>query len=115
MVRLTGWWTRRSNPEKVELYTRWTYHGLACTAVLVGGLPALVVTGRAGPVGGWLFLMVVLHTVVVAVLSSRAFSWQLGRRGHPKRLAIAAALLTAGGCVAVLALRRARPDVDLQV
>ncbi|MFJ8696039.1 sensor histidine kinase, partial [Streptomyces roseolilacinus] len=115
MARLTGWWTRRSNPEKVELYTRWTYHGLACVAVLISGLPALVATGEVGPVGGWLFLGVVLHTVVVAVLSSRALSWQLGRRERPKRLAAAAAALTAGGCVAVLVLRRAEPDADLQM
>lgn len=115
MTALTGWWTRRSNPEKVELYTRWTYHGLACVAVFVGGLPALAATGEAGPVGGWLSLAVLLHTVVVAVLSSRALSWQLGRRGRPKRLALAVAVLTAAGCGAVLTLRRVRPDVDLEM
>ncbi|MDT9684300.1 histidine kinase [Streptomyces sp. TRM76323] len=115
MTGLTGWWTRRSNAEKVELYTRWTYHGLACVAVLIGGLPALAATGNVGPVGGWLFLLVLLHTVLVAVLAARALSWQLGRRGRPNRLAAAVAVLTAGGCVTVLALRRALPDLDLQM
>ncbi|MEU3445962.1 histidine kinase [Streptomyces thermolilacinus] len=115
MARLTGWWTRRSNPEKVELYTRWTYHGLACVAVLIGGMPALAATGKVGPLGGWLFLMVIVHTVLVAVLSARALSWQLGRRERPARLAAAVTVLTVGGCLTVLALRRWQPGVDLQM
>ncbi|URN16774.1 MULTISPECIES: sensor histidine kinase [Streptomyces] len=114
MAGLTGWWTRRSNPEKVELYTRWTYHGLAGVNVLIGGLPALAAVNEVGPLGGWLFLAVLLHAVLVAVLSSQALGWQLGRRGRPKRLAAAVAALTAGGCAAVLVLRRMWPEIDLQ-
>ncbi|MEV5442420.1 histidine kinase [Streptomyces sp. NPDC052644] len=115
MARLTGWWTRRSNPEKVELYTRWTYHGLACVAVFIGGMPALAVNREVGPVGGWLFLTVLVHIVLVAVLSSRALSWQLGRRERPGRLAAVIAVLTSAGCLAVLALQRWLPGADLQM
>ncbi|MEU4255646.1 histidine kinase [Streptomyces fradiae] len=115
MARLTGWWTRRSNPEKVELYTRWTYHGLAGVAVFVGALPALATASVVGPAGGWLFLAVLLHTVLVAVLCSRALSWQLGRRDRPNRLAAVVAALTVGGCLATLLLRRRWPDLDLQM
>ncbi|WOI58567.1 histidine kinase [Streptomyces fradiae] len=115
MARLTGWWTRRSNPEKVELYTRWTYHGLAGVAVVVGALPALATASVVGPAGGWLFLAVLLHIVLVAVLCSWALSWQLGRRDRPNRLAAVVGALTAGACLAALLLRRRWPDVDLQM
>ncbi len=81
---LTGWWSRRSHPEKVELYTRWTYHGLAAVELLLGGPPAAAVAvgsaEGAGPAGGWLLLLLLTHTVLVAALCSCALSWQLGRR-----------------------------------
>ncbi|KUH37851.1 MULTISPECIES: histidine kinase [Streptomyces] len=115
MPGLTGWWSRRSNPEKVELYTRWTYHGLAGVSVLISGLPALALAVQAGPIGGWLFLLVVVHTVLVAVLASWALSWQLGRRDRPHRLMAAVAALTVLGCVTVLAQRRVAPLLDLQI
>jgi two-component system sensor histidine kinase DesK len=84
-------------------------------AVFIGGMPALAVNREVGPVGGWLFLTVLVHIVLVAVLSSRALSWQLGRRERPGRLAAVIAVLTSAGCLAVLALQRWLPGADLQM
>ncbi|WP_149179968.1 histidine kinase [Streptomyces sp. TRM49041] len=114
MAGLTGWWSRRSSPEKVELYTRWTYHGLA-GAEVVGALPTLAARGEIGPLAGWLFLLVLVHTVLVAVVASRALGWQVGRHGRPYRTMVALAVLSAAGCVAVLVLRRFGALVDHQV
>ncbi|MFJ8645156.1 sensor histidine kinase [Streptomyces sp. NPDC093546] len=103
-MKLTGWWSRRSNPEKVELYTRWSYHAFAVIEVLSIGLG--VMGGAPRPLGGWLFLLVCGHSALGGVLASRAFDWTVGRRARPYRLmvahGVASCLLAAGG----LALRR---------
>ncbi|MEU7281235.1 sensor histidine kinase [Streptomyces sp. NPDC045431] len=103
-MKLTGWWSRRSNPEKVELYTRWSYHTFAVIEVFSIGLGVL--GGAPQPLGGWLFLLVCGHSALGGVLASRAFDWTVGRRARPYRLmvahGVASCLLAAGG----LALRR---------
>ncbi|WP_079171363.1 MULTISPECIES: histidine kinase [unclassified Streptomyces] len=110
MAELTGWWSRRSHPEKVELYTRWTYHGLAAVELLLGGPAAAAVAvgpaEDARPVGGWLLLLLLVHTVLVAALCSYALSWQLGRRPRPRRLIAVLTSVTVAGCVVVPALFR---------
>ncbi|MFI6106800.1 sensor histidine kinase [Streptomyces sp. NPDC051310] len=109
-MKLTGWWSRRSNPEKVELYTRWSYHTFAVIEVLYIGLGVL--GGSPNPLGGWLFLLVCAHAVLGGVLASRALDWTVGRRGRPHRLmaahAVASCVLAAGA----LALRRSGALAD---
>lgn len=104
MSRLTGWWDRRSDPARIELYTRWSFHFFALIEVGLIGLTVLqsqtVPWLRAG-----LSALVVGHAVLCAVLSSRALDWILGRRGRPDRLLAAVAVLSAAGTVATLALR----------
>ncbi|WP_340559944.1 sensor histidine kinase [Streptomyces sp. GSL17-111] len=92
---LTAWWDRRSDPARIELYTRWTFHfffvceafGFAPTAVL-----AASVLWAKGVLAG----TVVVHAVLGAVATSRALDWALGRRDRPT------GLLATQGVLAVL-------------
>ncbi|WP_411103752.1 sensor histidine kinase [Streptomyces sp. cmx-4-9] len=108
MSKLTGWWRNRSTAGKVELYTRWSFHIFPVTEILVFALGPLL--GSAGaksstPVAVTVFTLVCVHAVLCGVLSSRAFSWVVGRRERPTRLAAATALATAAAALAVLGLR----------
>ncbi|WP_374208019.1 histidine kinase [Streptomyces sp. MUM 203J] len=118
MAGLTGWWSRRSHPEKVELYTRWTFHGLCGTEVLLSVPSALAIAlgarAGAGAVGGWLLLLALAHPVLVGVLCAQALSWQLGRRSRPGRLAVAVAVTSAAGCVGVAAVQLWGAPADAQ-
>ncbi|MCS0638846.1 histidine kinase [Streptomyces sp. LP05-1] len=100
MRRLTGWWSGRSNPEKVELYTRWSFHLFVVmemgSALLAGGRPTL-----------WA-LLVFAHALTFGWLCSRALDWALGRRERPYRLMAAYAVITGGGACAILLFHR--PD-----
>ncbi|MFJ6798835.1 sensor histidine kinase [Streptomyces sp. NPDC091268] len=101
MSRLTGWWKNRSSTQKVELYTRWSFHFFAALqgfAMLVGLAPegrrALLWVGPAG-----------VQVALCGLLASRALDWVLGRRGQPTRLAAALVALTAVLTAAALFLR----------
>ncbi|MEV6955404.1 histidine kinase [Streptomyces sp. NPDC051183] len=103
MSRLTGWWKNRSSAQKVELYTRWSFHFfvvLEAFAVLVG----LVPEGRAALF--WL-LPVGAQVALCGILSSRALDWVLGRRERPVRLAVALLALTCVLSATALVLRSA--------
>ncbi|GAA2511007.1 sensor histidine kinase [Streptomyces gobitricini] len=103
-MKLTGWWSRRSNPEKVELYTRWSYHLFILIEVTSIGLGVL---GRIPlPLGGWLFLLVAAHSVLGGVLASRALDWTVGRRARPRRLMVAHGVVSCALAAAALALYR---------
>ncbi|MHA6757735.1 sensor histidine kinase [Streptacidiphilus sp. PAMC 29251] len=104
MSRLTGWWDRRSDPARIELYTRWTFPSFALTGVLVLAGPL-----TEGSMNGWLragsFVLAVVQAVLCALLSSRGLDWALGRRARPVRLFVAVGVLSGGGALAALALR----------
>ncbi|MFB7515802.1 sensor histidine kinase [Streptomyces sp. NPDC056144] len=110
MSRLTGWWSRRGNAAKVELYTRWSFHFFAVVEIASIGLVPVAEAGddpAATPLGLALALtlLVCAHAVLNAVLSSRALDWVLDRRDRPVRLAAAQIALTAAGALAVIVLR----------
>ena len=106
MSRLTGWWDRRSDTARIELYTRWSFHSFALVEVGVIGLAVFQPDTPVGLRSG-LSALLVLHAVLCAVLSARALDWQLGRRARPDRLLAAVAAVSAGGVVTTLALRAA--------
>ncbi|MEV6649950.1 histidine kinase [Streptomyces sp. NPDC051219] len=106
MSILTGWWVGKSNPAKVELYTRWSFHSFALVEVTAIGL-APVMQGVPRPTGITLFLLVCVHAVLCAVLCSRAMDWTLGRRKRPVRLLVAMAVFSGTATLAVLSLRAA--------
>ncbi|MEV3989552.1 histidine kinase [Streptomyces sp. NPDC049837] len=101
---LTGWWSRRSNPEKVELYTRWSFHLFVLIEIGAIGLRAF--TGAPQPLGGWLLLLTCGHAVLGGVLSSRALDWTVGRRERPYRLIAAHGALSVVVAAGALALWR---------
>ncbi|MFE4618064.1 sensor histidine kinase [Streptomyces sp. NPDC056747] len=108
MSRLTGWWSGRGSAAKVELYTRWSFHFFLLIEIAAIGLVPVAdsrYNPLVSPLGLALTLLVLVHSVLNAVLSSRALDWALDRRDRPVRLATAMVLLTVGGSLTVLALR----------
>ncbi|MEU9994787.1 histidine kinase [Streptomyces sp. NPDC050848] len=108
MSRLTGWWSGRGSAAKVELYTRWSFHFFMVIEIAAIGLIPIADAAYnplATPLGLALTLLVCVHAVLNAVLSSRALDWALDRRDRPVRLATAMTVLTAVASLAVIALR----------
>ncbi|MDN3296423.1 sensor histidine kinase [Streptomyces ficellus] len=103
-MKLRGWWSGRSNPEKVELYTRWSYYTFGL--IEIGAIGVRSVVEAPPPVSGWLLMLVCAHTALGGVLASRALDWNLGRRGYPSRLITAHSALSGMAAVAVLVLHR---------
>ncbi|MFE5485273.1 sensor histidine kinase [Streptomyces sp. NPDC056527] len=118
MSRLTGWWSGRSTAAKVELYTRWSFHFFMVIEI---GAIGLVPFSNAGddplgaPLALPLSLLVCVHAVLTAVLSSRALDWALDRRERPICLATALIALTAAGSLIVIALRATGVLADISV
>ncbi|MFF8832197.1 sensor histidine kinase [Streptomyces sp. NPDC015131] len=111
-MKLTGWWSRRSKPQKVELYTRWSYHLFVLLEVAAIGLGVL---GRASaPLAGWLFLLVTAHAALGAVVSSRALDWVVGRRARPAGLMVAHGFVSGVLAAGVLTLLRFGDARDLE-
>ncbi|MEV8597497.1 histidine kinase [Streptomyces sp. NPDC052012] len=76
-----GWWRRKSTPEKVETYTRWSFHFFGVVEVLFVALPAV---GALGPrLGSLLLAAVAAHAALCMVTVSRALDWTRGRRRQP--------------------------------
>ncbi|MFJ8539096.1 sensor histidine kinase [Streptomyces sp. NPDC093591] len=113
MPKAGGWWRRKSTPEKVETYTRGSFHSFAVIEVLAVG-PAI--TGAVGStLGGWLLLMVCAHAALCALTVSRALDWVRGRREQPLRLLWTLGAVTAAVAVTALVVSEYGPrgdDVD---
>ncbi|WP_217162914.1 sensor histidine kinase [Streptomyces sp. AC512_CC834] len=78
-----GWWRVKSTPEKVETYTRWSFHFFGVSEIAGIGLSTYSQTGaRLATV---LSLLVITHAVMCMVTASRALDWTLGRRAQPVR------------------------------
>ncbi|MFK4272276.1 sensor histidine kinase [Streptomyces milbemycinicus] len=83
MPRPWGWWRRKSTPEKVETYTRWSFHFFGvCETVGIGLSTYTQVGPRLATV---LSLMVATHAVASMATVARALDWTLGRRALPVR------------------------------
>ncbi|WP_328561390.1 sensor histidine kinase [Streptomyces coelicoflavus] len=84
MRRPGGWWRVKSTPQKVETYTRWSFHFFGVIEILALGVTAY---GRTGVgLATTLCLLVTAHAAVCMLVSSRALDWTLGRRPQPVRL-----------------------------
>lgn len=89
---LRGTRPARSDTAKVELYTRASFQAMA--GLEFGGLAVPPLLHGRQPWGAWLCLLFLVHSVMSAVLSSRALDWRLGHRERPVRLTVASAVLT---------------------
>jgi two-component system sensor histidine kinase DesK len=103
---VAGWWAGRSDPQRIDLYTRWSFYGT------IAALPPLAVLFLASgtgdsPLGAALFLVCSVAVTVTALFLARAGLVARGRgAAPPTRLAAAAAvvaLVTAGSGVAAFA------------
>ncbi len=102
------WWRRKSTPEKVETYTRWSFHSFAVVEFFFVGVTALTPLGVR--LGGLVLLMVGVHAVVCFATVSRALDWTRGRRPQPVRLLWTLAAVTAGVAVATIGIAERGPD-----
>ncbi|MFC3573321.1 sensor histidine kinase [Streptomyces yaanensis] len=110
MRRPGGWWRSKSTPEKVETYTRWSFHFFGVVEVAGLGLPVL---GTLGPwLGGTLLGLVVLHATACMVTVSRAVDWTRGRRPQPVRLLWTLTALTAVIAVTAVGIAQHGPAGD---
>ncbi|MGP4011997.1 sensor histidine kinase [Streptomyces sp. 4N124] len=97
MRRPGGWWRLKSTPEKVETYTRWTFHFFGVSEIV--GIRLATYRQTDPRLATVLSLMVVVHAVVCMATASRALDWTLGHRPQPLRQ-----LWLLGAVTAVLAI-----------
>ncbi|WP_111005856.1 sensor histidine kinase, partial [Streptomyces sp. NTH33] len=101
---LTAWWDRRSDPARIELYTRWTFYVFALAETVgIGGRAAFA--DAPAPVRAGSALLVTVHAGVVGLACSRALDWALDRRERPTGLLAAVAVLSVLPSVVAPALR----------
>lgn len=79
---LTSWWGQQSDPDRIELYTRWTFYLLAA-----GLVPMAAVLARSAVEKPWFVLLVLLFAAqgtIVGVACSQSLEWELDRREKPR-------------------------------
>ncbi|MGP3734922.1 sensor histidine kinase [Streptomyces sp. GDS52] len=100
-----GWWGSKSTPDKVETYTRWSFHSFALVEFMAAGSPMVGRFGHLGPrLAVPLLLVIAVHCVLCAVTASRALDWVRGQRKQPLRLLWALGAVSAAVTVAAMAI-----------
>ncbi|MFC9130204.1 sensor histidine kinase [Streptomyces sp. NPDC057099] len=102
-----GWWRRKTTPEKVETYTRWSFHFFAMVELVTVGLTVAPVGAR---LGGLLLTLVAAHAAVCLVTVSRALDWTRGRRPQPVRLLWTLAAVTVAVTATAIGIAEHGPD-----
>jgi two-component system sensor histidine kinase DesK len=102
------WWRHKSTPEKVETYTRWSFHFFAVMEFFSVGLTSVAPLGAR--LGGAALLVVTVHATLCFVTVSRAIDWTRGRRPQPTGLMWTLAAVTAAIAVAGIGLAELGPD-----
>ncbi|MFE2048336.1 sensor histidine kinase [Streptomyces sp. NPDC059459] len=93
MPGLSRWWRLKSTPEKVETYTRWSFH--FCGACETAGIGLTTYMKVGPPLATVWALMVVTHAVACTATVARALDWALGHRARPVRELWGLGVLTA--------------------
>ncbi|WP_034086718.1 sensor histidine kinase [Streptacidiphilus albus] len=109
-MRLTGWWHRRNNPARIELYTRTSFHLFALNEITLLSSSVLSGGGTRNGLRLGLFALVAVHAALCATLCSTGLNWHLGRREQPIRLLAAVATTSLGGALFALGLRMNVPS-----
>ncbi|PZT70534.1 sensor histidine kinase [Streptomyces sp. SW4] len=108
MRRPRGWWRRKSTPEKVETYTRWSFHFFGVSEIGAFGLSGYgKVDARLATL---LSLMVLAHAALCMTTAARALDWTRGRRAQPVRLLWALGALTAVVATIAIAIAERGPE-----
>lgn len=103
-----GWWRRKSTPEKVETYTRWSFYFFAVMEFFSVGLTSAAPLGAR--LGGAVMLVVAVHATLCFVTVSRAVDWTRGRRPQPVGLMWTLGAVTAAVAVAAIGIAEHGPD-----
>ncbi|CAL9503338.1 sensor histidine kinase [Streptomyces sp. enrichment culture] len=110
MRRPGGWWRTKSTPEKVETYTRWSFHFFGVSEIAGIGLATY---GQTGPrLATLLSLLVVAHAAACMATAARALDWTLGRRAQPVRELWGLGALTAVLATVAIVLAEHGPASD---
>ncbi|MFF5984958.1 sensor histidine kinase [Streptomyces olindensis] len=102
------WWRRKSTPEKVETYTRWSFHSFAVIEFFFVCVTALTPLGLR--LSALVLLLVGVHAVVCFATVSRALDWTRGRRPQPVRLLWTLAAVTTAVAVTTIGIAQRGPD-----
>lgn len=102
------WWRHKSTPEKVETYTRWSFHFFAVMEFFSVGLTSVAPLGAR--LGGGAMLVVAVHAGLCFVTVSRAIDWTRGRRPQPTGLLWTLAAVTAAIAAAAIGLAELGPE-----
>ncbi|MFF6913365.1 histidine kinase [Streptomyces sp. NPDC012466] len=102
------WWRHKSTPEKVETYTRWSFHFFAVMEFFSIGLTSVAPLGAR--LGSAVMLVVAVHAALCFVTVSRAIDWTRGRRPQPTGLLWTLAAVTAAIATAAIGLAELGPD-----
>ncbi|GGV72664.1 sensor histidine kinase [Streptomyces massasporeus] len=102
------WWRHKTTPEKVESYTRWSFHFFAVMEFFSVGLTSVAPLGPR--LGGAAMLVVAVHAGLGFVTVSRAIDWTRGRRPQPTGLMWTLAAVTAAIAAAAIGLAELGPD-----
>ncbi|CAM5474799.1 Sensor histidine kinase OS=Streptomyces tendae OX=1932 GN=GUR47_21950 PE=4 SV=1 [Streptomyces tendae] len=112
MRRPGGWWRIKSTPQKVETYTRWSFHFFGAIEVVALGVTAY---GRTGVgLATVLCLLVTVHAAVCMLVSSRTLDWTLGRSPQPVRLMWVLVVVTAVIAITAVGIAERGPDGEVE-
>ncbi|MFH8444730.1 sensor histidine kinase [Streptomyces sp. NPDC018026] len=112
MRRPDGWWRVKSTPEKVETYTRWSFHFFGVIEILALGVTAYGRTGAG--LATVLCLLVTAHAAVCMLVSSRALDWTRGRRPQPVRQMWALVVVSAVVSVTAVVIAERGPAGEVE-
>ncbi|MFD6192683.1 sensor histidine kinase [Streptomyces sp. NPDC060275] len=112
MRRPGGWWRVKSTPEKVETYTRWSFHFFGVIEILALGVSAYGRTGAG--LATVLCLLVTAHAAVCMLVSSRALDWTRGRRPQPVRQMWALVVVSAVVSVTAVVIAERGPSGEVE-
>ncbi|MFE5756397.1 sensor histidine kinase [Streptomyces massasporeus] len=102
------WWRHKTTPEKVESYTRWSFHFFAVMEFFSVGITSVAPLGPR--LGSAAMLVVAVHAALCFVTVSRAVDWTRGRRPQPTGLMWTLAAVTAAIAAAAIGLAELGPD-----
>ena len=114
---VSSWWRGRTDPQRIELYTRWSYYGwLGMAPLLALGIYGSAEREVRQPAGSLYLVASVVLAVAVVLLARAGLGAQRQGRGLPRGLAVVAAgVALVMSALAFPAFAAASPDTPALV